>query len=155
MLSLVCGSFTCDNIFNPVYLTPNFMHKERINLMDDTATVLYKMSNGNPGAIGALAQILQSGNIDPDNSLGGIGPILLLDTYGIYGTDIYILWNDICKREIVKTLAVLRATQLGFFSSHILKDACSRQDRSGVALVPVDELLTKVKERLPKFALAD
>ena len=51
----------------------------------------------------------------------------------------------------MKTLAVLRATQLGFFDNRTLKDACHRQDRSGKSMIPVDELLLKVKERLPNF----
>lgn len=86
---------------------------------------------------------------------GGMGKILLLDTYGIYGTDIYVLYNDICERNLSKMVAVIRATQLGLFNSNILKDACSRQDYSGRKLVPLDELCQKVKERLPLFNLTE
>lgn len=127
------------------------MENTRIKLSDTTMDVMTKMSEGNPGALSVLMQMLMDTKIDPDNAMGGLGNILMLDTYGIYGTDIYILNNDICNRDLVKTLAVLRATQLGMFSSKILKDACHRQDRSGKELVPVEELYLKVKERLPKF----
>ena len=124
---------------------------ERIKLTDSTMDVVVKMSEGNPGAMNVIMQMLTANNIDPDNAMGGLGALLLMDTYGIYGTDIYILNNDICDRDLAKTLAVLRATQMGMFDSNILKDACHRQDRSGKQLVPVEDLYLKVKERLPNF----
>lgn len=124
----------------------------KINLTDSTMDVVVKMSNGNPGAVDVIMKLLtQSNNIDPDDIMGGLGKILLLDTYGIYGTDIYVLYNDICERNLPKMVAVICATQMGIFSSHILKDACSRQDYSGRKLIPVDELCEKIKERLSLF----
>lgn len=113
--------------------------------------VMIKMSDGHPGALNALLEILKSDSIDPDAALGGLGTILLLDSFGIYGSDIYILHCDICNRDLPKTLAVLRAVQLGFFDRETLRDACHRQDRSGKSLIPVDDLYAKVKERLPNF----
>lgn len=128
------------------------MLKERIALTDSTIQVVTKMSDGNPGAAITLMQMLKTGStIDPDGFAGGLGFILLLDTYGIYGSDIYVLNNDICDSNMNKTCAVLRACQLGLFSSSTLKDACSRQDRSGKKMIPVDELYAKVKEQLPNF----
>jgi hypothetical protein len=128
------------------------MGENRIKLTDTTMDVMVKMSEGNPGALNALMQILsRSKEIDPDDVLGGLGTILHLDTLEIYGTDIYILYNDICDRNLAFMLAVLRAVQLGLFKDSVLKDACHRQDRSGKALVPVEDLYSKVKERLPNF----
>lgn len=129
------------------------MSNQRIELTDNTMDVIIKMSEGNPGAMNVLMQMLISNNIDPDNAMGGLGAILLMDSFGIYGTDIYILNNDICERNLAKTLAVLRAAQLGLLDSNILKDACHRQDRSGKQLVSVEDLYLKVKERLPNFDL--
>lgn len=127
------------------------MGNEKIKITDGTMDVVLKMSEGNPGAMNVILSILQENKIDPDNIMGGLEPIFLLDTYGIYGTDIYILNNDICEGDLAKTLAVLRATQMGMFDSNILKEACHRQDRSGKQLVPVEELYLRVKERLPYF----
>jgi hypothetical protein len=124
----------------------------KLKLTDTLMSVVTKMSDGNPGAVNILMQILhRSEKIDPDGAMDGFGPIFLLDTYGIYGTDIYVLHNDICHQELSRTLAVLRACQLGFFSNSVLKNVCSKQDYSGRALVPVAELYEKVKERLPNF----
>lgn len=129
-------------------------NEERIKLTDSTMDVIVKMSEGNPGAMNVVMQLLTPNvaiKIDPDNLLGGMGAILTLDSIGIYGTDIYVFNNDLCGRDLAKMLAVLRATQLGFFSRDVLKDACHRQDYSGRELVPVEELYLKVKERLPNF----
>jgi hypothetical protein len=127
-------------------------HEERIKLGDTTMSAIIKMSEGNPGAMSTLMEIISKNpEIDPDDLMQGFGPILHLDSIGIYGTDIYILYNDICERDITETLAVLRSVQLGIFKGNILKDACHRQDRSGKSMVPVDELYAKVKEMLPNF----
>lgn len=126
------------------------MSHERIKGSDSGFDAIVKLSEGNPGAVGALMEILNS-TVDKDSAMGGLGSILLLDSYGIYGTDIYVLFSDICNKEVAKTIAVLRACQLGMFDVKILKDACSRQDYSGREMIPVEELYTKVKERLPNF----
>lgn len=124
----------------------------RIELNDTTLSAAMKLAEGNSGAMSAIMSLMgDAEKIDPQAFAGGLGVLLSLDSYGIYGTDIYVLWSDICGKDNVKTLAVLRAVQLGFFSKDTLKDACSRQDYSGRELVPVDELYEKVYERLEKF----
>lgn len=126
----------------------------RINLQDSTMDAVIKMSDGNPGAMNVLMEILSKGKyIDPNDPMQGLGSVLMLDTLEIYGTDIYVLHNDICERNLARTLAVIRSTQLGFFDGSILKNACSRQDYSGKEMIPVHTLYMKVKERLPNFDL--
>jgi hypothetical protein len=124
----------------------------RINLTDNTVDVITKMAEGNPGALTAMMNLIkETPKIDPDNIMGSIGTLLMLDTWGIYGTDIYVLWSDICGRDTAKTISVIRACQLGIFNPTILKDATHRQDYSGKKLIPVEELYKQVKERLPLF----
>lgn len=125
--------------------------KVRIHLDDSLASIILKMSDGNPGCISVLTALLHDKKTDPDNALGGIGVILNLDSYGIYGTDIWGLYSDICDKDIVKMIAVIRACQLGFFNRVILADAAHREDYSGKSMVPVDELYLKVKAELPNF----
>ena len=125
---------------------------ERLDLKDSAMEMVGKLSNGNPGAATALFEMLTLGaKVDPDSFAAGFTGLLNLDSFGIYGTDIYVLYSDICERNVTKTLAVLRAVQLGLFDREILKNACSRQDYSGKALVPVDELLAMVQNELPNF----
>jgi hypothetical protein len=128
------------------------MSKTRIELSDNFLSAVTKLSEGNPGALTALMEMARlSPIVDPDSSLGNFSPLISVDSLNIYGTDIYVLWNDICDRDGVKALAVLRSTQLGLFSREILKDAAGRQDRTGKSMVPVEELYQKVKEFLPNF----
>jgi hypothetical protein len=125
---------------------------ERIDLNDTFLESIMKMSDGNPGALTVLMEIFKySGAIDPNDYMPGFGPILSLDTYGIYGSSIWVLYNDVCDRDIVKTIAVLRAAQLGFLDINTLKRACDENNYQEKTVIPIDELLQKVKERLPKF----
>lgn len=124
----------------------------RLKLDDNFLSAMLKMVDGNPGAMTAMMEIEgKDAKIDPDAAMSGFGPLLALDSMGIYGTDIYVLWSDICGKETNKMLAVLRAVQLGYLSSDILRDACSRQDYSGRELVDVESLYSQVCERLPNF----
>lgn len=128
------------------------MNKNRIQLGDNTMSAITKMVDGNPGATQCLLQLMKdSPSIDPDSALGSLSPLISLDEYEIYGTDIYVLWSDICERDSVATLGVLRAVQLGFLDRAILKDAAHRQDYSGREMIDVDGLVKQVQERLPKF----
>jgi hypothetical protein len=127
-------------------------NKERIGLNDTMMSAVAKLADGNPGAAQALMSLsINAAKIDPQSFGGALGPLLSFDSHGIYGTDIYILWSDICNKNASKTLAVLRAVQLGMFDERTLKDACSRQDYSGREMIPVDDLYEKVCEKLEDF----
>lgn len=122
--------------------------KTKIEPSDTVPAILMKMSEGNPGAITVCAQILTKGaEIDPDDAMGGIGKILSLDTLGLYGSKIWMLFKDVCGQNIHRTLAVLRGWQLGFISSEMVRHAV---DNRGEGLDLVD-ICRQVKERLPKF----
>lgn len=129
---------------------------EKITLSDSISSAISKMAEGNIGAVNACISLIEEGErTDPQNMMGGFGCILDLDREGIYGTDIYVFWNDICNQETSKMMAVLRAVQLGFFSGRVLADACHRQDYSGRSMIPVEELYKMVTERLPAFDSAN
>jgi len=94
---------------------------------------------------------MRGGEIDPDNIMGGLGYLLDLDTLGIYGTDIYVLWSDICGKNVAKMVTVLRGYQLGYISGTVVVDASHRQDYSGRGMINIEEIYNKVKTRLPDF----
>lgn len=128
----------------------------KIALADNAMSAVIKMCEGNSGAMTALIEVIKCGEqVDPDDFMGGFGKILALDTLEIYGTDIYFLWNYICDRNTSRMIAVLRANQLGFISDQLLRDVCHQQDRSKSDIIPVEELYSKVVERLPEFDLAN
>ncbi len=102
----------------------------RIELHDTTVDVVVKMSDGNPGAMTAIAALLkESKEIDPQSAWGGLGPLLSLDTLGIYGTDIYILWNDKCGNDTRRFCVLLRADQFGMLPPHDIQNMAADQMR--------------------------
>ena len=122
----------------------------RIKLEDNGMSSIMKLADGNPGAMSALFELLNT-KCDPDNFMGGLGNLLSLDTHMIYGSDIYVLYSDLCNKDVVRMCAVLRSVQLGILQESILQDACSRQDYSGREMINVDDLFDKVVEVLPNF----
>ena len=102
----------------------------RITLQDTLMDVLVKMAEGNPGAITAMMDILDKHDaIDPQAVMGGLGAIMLFDTLEIYGSSIYIIWNDKCGKDVRKLLVLQRACQLGFMPDSKLKEMAADQMR--------------------------
>ena len=123
----------------------------RIKLEDTEFSAAMKMGEGNPGAILVCAMMLKrGGEIDPDDFAGGLGPLLSMDTLGIYGSRIWMLYKDVCGEDLRVTCAVLRAHQLGYISSGALKDAIDNYGEG----IDVPALVEKVEERLPNFQRA-
>lgn len=130
--------------------------KERITLDDNLMTAIMKMSGGNPGAVTALAEIASATpTIDPDDAFGAIGPILGLDTHGIYESEIWQLYSDVCDRDVVKVLTLLRGVQLGVLAESDLKRAIRGNNGYGSAdVLPITfaECVKGVREICPRFA---
>ena len=121
---------------------------ERIQLTDSTMDVCMKMSEGNPGALTVIMSLMRDAQkIDPDNWMPGLGEVLSLDSLGIYGSKIWMLYKDVCGEDLVKMCAVMRSWQLGITSQQSLIHAI---DNRGDGL-DVDDLLKQVKTRLPAF----
>ena len=116
-------------------------------------TAVGKMSDGNPGALTALCEILKHGQeIDPMGMMGGLGAILGLDTLGIYGSDIYILWSDQCHKDTREFLMLLRANQLGFVDSgKIVANAKDQMREVKFSKEEMDSFNQKVCDYLPEF----
>jgi hypothetical protein len=113
------------------------------------------LSGGNPGCARPLAMLFNaSPRVDPGAYQGPFTPWLLLDEYGIYGTDIYVLCVDICEGYAARALAVLRAVSLAILDRQTLREACGRQDCTGGELLGVLQLYRAVRERLPGFDVA-
>lgn len=120
----------------------------KIDLEDSATTILLKMSGGNPGAMGVLATVLKDGEkIDPQDFAGGLGAILHLDSMGIYGSDIWLLYKDVCGQSVVAFIAAIRAVQLGLRTREQLKHAIANR---GDGWHPWG-VLKEVKEQLSEF----
>lgn len=125
---------------------------ERLQLTDSIQDAIVKLSEGNPGVVSVCSQLYREGpRIDPDAAFGGLAPLMSLDTLNIYGADIWMLFKDVCKQNLVHTIAVLQAVQLGFLNSKTLKDAIQGRGRG----VDVEATFAAVCQRLPNFEKAN
>jgi len=121
----------------------------RITLEMTAKDVLIAMGGGNPGALAVCMDIMkEEAEIDPQG-LGGLGAILTMDTLGVYEHRIWMLYKDVCGENLEKMFGVLRASQLGFVSAVILNKAIDNRGEG----IDVDDLFSKVKERLSEFAV--
>jgi len=102
----------------------------RIELNDTMLDAVVKMADGNPGAIMALTELIKHNEeIDPQAAFGALSPVMMLDTYEIYGSSIYVLFSDKCDRDVRKFIMLIRATQLGIFPFTKLKEMAADQLR--------------------------
>lgn len=125
----------------------------KIELVDSFLDVMVKMSEGNPGACVALAELANaSTKIDPQSAFGGFSPAIAFDSHGIYGSSIYIIWSDKCGRDARKTLMLLRAVQLGLFPKSKLQEMAADQARKiNLTTEEWDSLDSLVCARLEEF----
>lgn len=125
--------------------------KERITLTDNFMSAMLKMAEGNPGAITALSKMVASyAEIDPQSAFGGFTPLISLDTHHIYGSEIWILYKDVCDMDVVNVATLLRAVQLGITRESVMKSAI--RSNSGLDIDFAD-LRAKVKAQLKNFDL--
>ena len=124
----------------------------RLKLEQSLPEAVFAMSGGNPGAIRVLVDSIEQGaDIDPDAaSLNGFGFLMNLDTFGIYGSDIWVLYKDICDQNISRTMGLVRAVQCGCVSKNDLLEAIKAERRHNL---DVQSALVKLKETLPNFQL--
>lgn len=112
----------------------------RIKLEDTFMDIMVKMSEGNPGAVTVLMELYgKAPEIDPQSLLGGLGPVMWLDTFGIYGSRIWMLYKDVCGQDVEKTNWMIRAVQLGILSETELNHRIDNYGREGI-----DEIIEKV-----------
>ena len=122
--------------------------KERIDFKDSVMEAILKIAEGNPGALRVCMELYQhTGNIDPDSAFGGLGSLLALDSLGIYGSKIWMLYKDVCKEDLVSMVMVLRAWQLGFIEDKLIFYAIENNG-DGIEMVG---LYKRVTGQLTKF----
>jgi hypothetical protein len=121
----------------------------RLKLEMNINDALFALGEGNPGAITVLMDsIARNQQIDPDSGLGELGLVLNLDHFEIYGPRIWRLYKDLCREDLPRTTAVVRAVQLGILPRETLDGAID-----GNADIDVEDIVRKVQEELPRFSL--
>ena len=109
----------------------------RIQGFMDTKDAIITMADGNPGALTSMMSIAPRVEvIDPQALFGFMAVLFELDSYQIYGSAIYVLFNDKCNRDVRKMLLLLRAVQLGFVCVALLQELAA--DQMGVVNLDAD-----------------
>jgi hypothetical protein len=128
----------------------------KINMTMTGVDCIVALSEGNPGALNVLTQIMQEdAKIDPDGgTMGFFGAFLMLDTIGIYGSRLWMLYKDVCGQKIAKVLLLLRACQLGHYDSEFLDLVIGTDEKRGLDVTPDWAALAKsVKNDAPNFTV--
>jgi hypothetical protein len=126
-------------------------HKERISLDDTGKTAMFKLCEGNIGALNVLIQLTVAyERVDPDSALGDLTGLLSLDSFGIYGPRIWMLYKNVCGENIINMIAVLRAVQLGMLRRDMMDRAIDGGDLES-AKIGMEEIKAAVQEQLPRF----
>lgn len=94
--------------------------------------VLVEFSEGNPGALTVLMELLQHYKDDPEFLI----TLMFLDNNEIYGSKLYMLWNDCCNRDINKTIETIKYLK----DNNISKETIHKNLDRGRAL-PFEEFL--------------
>ena len=87
----------------------------KINYNDTIIEVITKLSEGNPGALSVLSELIESYNGD---TLKLLPEYLTIDSMELYGSQLYMLWNDCCNRKIEKVKKVLELYRKGKINSN-------------------------------------
>jgi hypothetical protein len=87
---------------------------------------IIKYAKGNPGALNFLLELFSPYSLE--YALPIIIKIEEIPT--LRGSNLYVLWSHLCNKDLSKVSELCKKCP-----SHILEDACSRQDYSGRELV--------------------
>ena len=121
----------------------------RIELTDNMATAITKIVEGNPGALRVCCELVENVQaIDPDHFAGPFAPILLLDSFDLYGSEVWMLYKDVCNYQVDWTYGMLRALQFGIVNRYDLVKAFDRE-----ISLDVPDIMRQVQEQLPEFTL--
>lgn len=85
----------------------------RISLADTAQDIIIKLSDGNPGALTTLMELTKSYK----NSFDAFPDYLAIDTMELYSSQLYMLWNDCCDRNIEKVKQIIKLYREGKITS--------------------------------------
>jgi hypothetical protein len=124
----------------------------RITINMSVMDAVLVMGEGNPGAITTLVDLMRVNPIcDPDDFAGGLGPMLALDSHGIYGSKIWVLRKDVCNGSLLNMLTLMRCCQMGIIGYDTASEEVSRVELGQRTVLNFKDLLQRLQTRLPNF----
>lgn len=95
----------------------------RIHPADNVQEGLVKMAEGNPGAATCMVAMLQKNDW---KTLDGMTNIVMLDQMGLYGSELYMLWNDCCGQDLNELENVILNWHVGNLSTEDIQKNLSQ-----------------------------
>lgn len=86
----------------------------KLQLTDSGFDILMKMSDGNPGCLTFLMELAHK------DSMLLCSVALKLDSAELYGSEVYMLWNDCCDRDIDKTVRMIKKLDYKTLRSYVV-----------------------------------
>jgi len=81
--------------------------------------MIMKVSEGNPGAMSCLISLI-------NKNVKNIEALKMFDDMGIYGSKIYMIWNDSCARDLEKFEKTLEMFKSGKFTVEEIQERLSK-----------------------------
>jgi len=123
---------------------------KRIAHDDTLLSIFTKLSDGNPGAFTVLLRAMEyTAKYHQEGcDAGGMYMLEILDTIGVYGSDIWLLYKDICKENIEHFIQVLKAYQYGFVDEATIHEAIDDKEnyKIGGSELDIEFLIQKVEQ---------
>lgn len=116
----------------------------RLNPNMSTKDAIVAMSEGNPGCMDALCALFSHDAMAADHHTATVG-IFNFDRLAIYGPGIYVLWSDLCHRDLKRYLMLLKAN----ISRVVVDDDFKALARGELALGNDDWL--RIKQKLEEL----
>lgn len=126
----------------------------RITLQMTLMDAIFAVSEGNPGAITAMAKMSRDYHkLDPQSALDVYTPVLQMDTMGIYASDIHVLYKNVCGANCDNMAIIMRGVQMGLLSVNTVKQAIAFAKNESKVSAEIDfiGLKAELQELLPKF----
>jgi hypothetical protein len=98
--------------------------REPLDLADSLTDVVFKMSEGNPGAVNVLSQILNK------DQMAGMMNILSLDDMNMRGPQIWVGYKDHCGEDIDTFINKIRGRDLQMLKA--VNEQCSSDGETAV-----------------------
>lgn len=113
---------------------------------------LSQLAGGNPGATIVLLEILKFvSEVDPDSSTGGRIYFECLRQLPLKESKIWVLFSDVCKKNIYATMGILRAYQMSLITREDILTAVAEAEVTRESSLDVKGILEKVKAVVPHF----
>lgn len=91
----------------------------KLGLTDSLQDIIIKLSEGNPGAMSFIFEIIK---YQENNPIKLVEEFLTIDSMHLYGSHLYMLWNDCCNRDVEKSLKIIKGYRLGNIKDSDIKE---------------------------------